>query len=565
MTCVFYKCLLGAFSSINNHTYHCHTEVVFNDYYFSSVAAQLDALLPPTDTNIPVDFYQVNSFFLLPLTVDECSKIIHKMKLTKTGVNSMPVSIFKSISDLIVPVLCKLINLSYDSGIFPDCLKVARITPVYKKGDMSNPTNYRPIASLPYISKIYERSMANRLISFFDKFSIISLSQFGFQKNKSTTDAIEHLTNFIYSNLNNKKSIINVLIDLRKAFDTVNHNLLLQKLYRYGIRGLVHHWFASYLTNRQQYVSVGSKVSSVKPINIGVPQGSILGPILFLIFINDLPSSTVNFTTTLFADDTTLSIANNDYNDLVPILNRELSNVQEWIGKNRVTVNVEKTELMIISNKNTNHNNNQIIFNDEYLKFTDCSMFLGLKLDSKLKFAGHISHICGKIAKNIGIFSKIRYNLPQKARLNFYFSLIFPYISQNIIIWGKAYNCHLEPLIVLQKRMIRLISDSDYLEHTDPLFYRLKILKINDIYKYFAGIYMHKSLKMNKYRTQHSLNTRNRNLAQPVFQSLTLGQQSISYMGPKTWNNFPDDIRCIDSLKVFKIRLRTYLINQYNL
>ena len=534
----------------------------FNNY-FSSVADQLDALLPPTDTYTPTGFGQVNSFYLSPLTEHECTKIIINLKVTKTGIDSMPVSIFKKIADLIAPILCMLINLSFDMGVVPNCLKVARITPIYKKGDKTKPTNYRPIASLPMICKVYERSMANRLISYFDRFSIISLSQFGFQKNKSTTDAILHLLEFIYPNINSSKITLNILIDLRKAFDTVNHKLLIRKLFMYGIRGVPQLWFESYLENRYQYVSVESKTSSIKPINIGVPQGSILGPILFLIYINDLPSCTDNLKTTLFADDTTLSIANKNYEDLIPQINRELSNVQDWIGNNRLTVNIEKTELMIISNKTTNHNDNQIMFNNEYLKFTDCSMFLGLKFDNKLKFANNTNHLAGKIAKNVGLFSKIRHNLPEKARLNFYYSLIFPYLSQNIIIWGKAYGCHLEPLILLQKRMIRLITNSPFLEHTNPLFYRLKILKLEDIYTYFAGIYMHKSLKMGKYKTQHSLNTRNRNLAQPVFQYFTRGQQSISFMGPTTWNILPEDIRGIDSPSLFKSRLKRFLINQY--
>ena len=550
---------------INNVEYTEPSDIAdqFN-VYFSSVAEQLDALLPPSDFNMS-DSSNVNSFYLFPQTVDECNKIIRKLKLTKTSIDSMPVFILKKISDLIAPTLCKLINLSYNEGVFPNCLKVARITPVYKKGDKSNPSNHRPIASLHYISKVYERSMANRLINFLDKFSIISLSQFGFQRNKSTTDAIEHLTEFIYSNLSSKKSTVNVLIDLRKAFDTVNHIILLYKLHRYGIRGVPHHWFASYLRDRHQYVSLGPVSSTIKPINIGVPQGSILGPILFLLFINDLPSCTENLRTTLFADDTTLSIANEKYDHLVPVINRELSNVQNWLGKNRLSINIEKTELMIITNKrNTNHNDDQITFHNEYLKFTECSMFLGLKLDNKLKFADNINILCGKIAKNIGIFSKIRHNLPEKARINFYFGFIFPYLSQNIIIWGKTYDCHLEPLIVLQKRMIRLITDSEYLEHTNPLFYQLKLLKFNDIYKYFASIYMHKSLKLGKYQTQHSLNTRNRDLAQSVTQRLTQGQQSIAHMGPQTWNSLPVEIRRIDDLRIFKLRLKSYLINQYS-
>ena len=143
-----------------------------------------------------------------------------------------------------------LINLSFNTGIFPDPLKIARITPIYKKGEKTNPSNYRPIASLPPLSKIYERGIANRLNSFFDKFNVIHASQFGFQKGKSTSDAIHHLTDYIYSSLNDKKAVLNVQIDLRKAFDTVDQVLLLHKLYQYGIRGTALSLLKSYLSNR---------------------------------------------------------------------------------------------------------------------------------------------------------------------------------------------------------------------------------------------------------------------------------------------------------------------------
>lgn len=444
-------------------------------------------------------------------------------------------------------------------------MKVARITPIYKKGETCDPGNYRPIASLPFISKVYERSMANRLISFFDRFSIISPSQFGFHRHKSTTDAIEHLLEFIYSNLNNKKTTVDILIDLRKAFDTVNHGILLKKLIKLGIRGLPLKWFESYLANRKQFVSVGSKTSTLRTIKIGVPQGSIMGPILFLLFMNDLPNCTQNSMSTLFADDTTLSIADANYDTLVPMVNEEVANVHKWIRENRLTVNIDKTELMLISNKSTNHNNNKVLFDGNYLKFTDCSMFLGLKLDNNLNFSKHIDYIGGKVAKNIWLFSKIRHNLPEKARLNYYYSRIFPYLSQNIIVWGKASACYLEPLVILQKRMICLITNSEFLEHTDPLFSKLKILKLHDIYIYFISIYMHKCLKNGEYQPAHHRNTRYQGQAQPVFQRLAQGQQSVPYMGPTTWNTLPSYLKSITNPITFKTKLKNYLLSQYNM
>ena len=536
----------------------------FNEY-FCSVADNLASELSPPSGNSPCNISRrENSFFLFDATVPEINKIISHLKITKTDLDTIPVKIFKQVSHIISPIVCILINISFMVGKFPDCLKLARVTPIYKKGVKTELGNYRPISSLPFLSKVFERAMANRLVKYLNKYSIIHHSQFGFQKGKSTSDAIHYLTEFIYEQLHLKNSVVNVLIDLRKAFDTVDHELLLYKLSLYGIRGVPLLWMESYLSDRKQYVSIESYSSVHKTIKIGVPQGSILGPILFLIFINDLPLSSETLKTTLFADDTTLSLAHSNYDELVPTINRELSAIHRWTIDNKLTVNVEKTELMLFTNSTSvNYSNNDIALGGEYLKFTDCSMFLGVKLDCGLKFSNHISYISDKISKNIGIFSKIKDNLPLEARKSYYYSFVYPFITYNVISWGHTYSCHLEPIVLLQKRMIRYMTDSSYLAHTNELFYQLGILKFEDVYKYFTCIYMQKALKEGKYRTQHSLNTRNRNLAQSVFHRLTMGQQSLSFMGPKTWNGLPENVRCIDNLSSFKYSLKQYLLRQY--
>ena len=245
-------------------------------------------------------------------------------------------------------------------------------------------------------------------------------------------------------------------------------------------------------------------------------------------------------------------------------MTNELSVIYNWMLNNKLSVNVDKTELMLISNKQTNHSDSDIVMGGENLAFADSSMFLGVKFDNKMKFSEHTEYISRKISKSIGIFSKIKNYLPLDARLNYYYSFLYPYLSYNIIFWGKTYATHLEQLTILQKRMIRFMTDSDYLANTDPLFYQLKLLKLDDIYNYFLCIYMFRALKEGKYQVQHDRNTRNRNMALSSFRRLTPGQQSVSYMGPKTWNSLPNEIKNINKLPAFKNNLKTFLLNQYS-
>ena len=539
---------------------------IFNDY-FSTIATNLDQQIPLNPMS-PMDYMRdgiPHSIFLNPLRFNECRDIINSLKNTVYNRDTLPVKIFKLAKHLLVEPICYLINLSIETGTFPDILKCANVTPVFKNGDCCCVANYRPISVLPYLSKIFEKCIANRITNFIQAKSIITPNQYGFQKGKSTADAILNLMKEIYDALNNKKHHLSIFVDLRKAFDTVNHSILLQKLHYYGIRGIAHAWFKSYLENRQQRVKIGTYVSTPTTLNIGVPQGSILGPILFILYINDLAKASDLTSVILFADDTTLSLQNTDYFNLIRQVNNELESIKVWTTANRLSINVGKTFAMLFTNRLHDFQELPIMFNEEQIELRKAGKFLGITLDDALKFNEHISTICRKVSKTIGIFYKLRSFVNIQTLISLYYSLIYPYIIYCNIIWGGTYSSHLTPLLILQKKIVRIITGADYLAHSNPLFLQAKILKVQDVHKYMLGIYMYKKKLNNSLpAVQHSYNTRGSSVVPSAFQRLTVTQQSVEYSGPKLWNSLPLNVRAAPTLFSFKKALKMHLLSFYN-
>ena len=532
--------------------------------YFSSVGNTLENNLSQTDLN-PLSYIDrnSNSFAIFPVTPQEISSIISNLKNTHTDLNQISVQIFKSVRNIVSAPLAKIINSSFSKGVFPEVLKSAKITPIFKKEDKKQYTNYRPISSLPFISKVYERCMANRLISFFEKFKLFSDKQFGFLKKRSTQDAVFDFTESIYDAIDSLNHNISILVDLKAAFDTVNHEILLKKLERYGVRGHSLQWFDSYLTDRKFRVRIGNSFSDEQTLNIGIPQGSILGPILFIIYNNDLPQVSSILKTTLFADDTNFSLTHKDYDSMVGLLNTELTKIHDWTVANRLTINNTKTELLLFSNRSPIHNNEQVVLNGQFVSYVDHAKFLGIVIDNKINFKNHINYITGKVAKHAGILHRIKNCLPLKTRLTYYNSYVLPYLNYNILHWGSTNPTHLNPLIIIQKRIVRTIAGADYLAHTTPLFRKLNLLKIVDLYKFQAVVDTHLKILKGEYRIEHNVNTRNRNLSKPKFHGKERTIQSIATSGPKLWNSLPPELRSIESIPRFKRQLKTFYVSKY--
>ena len=298
-------------------------------------------------------------------------------------------------------------------------MKIAKITPLFKSGDTVKLSHYRPISVLPVFSKLLERIMYNRVYSHLINHQLLYERQFGFQKNCSAEYAILQLTKEIYESFDENKFTLGVFIDLSKAFDTVNHKILLKKLTYFGIKGVYLDWFKSYLRNRKQFISYNDKSSSILDITCGVPQGSILGPLLFLLYVNDLQKASNIVKPIMFADDTNILFSDKHITSLFSTMNNELKNIQSWFNSNKLSLNASKTKYIFFHSQAHSDNiplklpkleiNTTTIVRESVIKF------LGVLLDENLSWKTHINTIENKISKNLGILYKARLVLNQKS------------------------------------------------------------------------------------------------------------------------------------------------------
>ena len=373
----------------------------FNNY-FTSIAQNLASKIPPSNVN-PLSFinHQPNTFVFFECCESEIVEIINQLKNNKCSLHEIPVHIYKRVADIIAPVIRDLINDSVSNGIFPDLLKTARVVPIHKSGSKQSTKNYRPISILPTFSKIFEKVMYRRLVSFFEKYDLFSPNQYGFRSKKSTTDAIIRFTDQCYTIINDHKTLLSIYLDFSKAFDTIDHTLLCKKLQSYGIRGMTNEWFRSYLHSRNQYVSIQGSRSNVKNLYCGVPQGSILGPLLFIIYINDMQNCT-HLKLIHYADDSTAYLSHDNIDTLCNTVNHELTKIDEWIKANKLSLNTDKTFYSLFTNKKINHIPD-IIMRNHKISQSKSQKFLGVLVDEKLSFKEHINVVSNKISRATGV------------------------------------------------------------------------------------------------------------------------------------------------------------------
>lgn len=562
-------------------------QTIVNEFntFFSKIGKKTNDLVPTSNTtfNSYLTKPTENSFFMNPTNKLEIENAVNHMKpKTSSGIDNISSKTIQNTIYTISEPLAHIFNLSFSKGQFPTDMKTAKIIPIYKSGEKNQFNNYRPISLLPSVSKILEKLVSQRLVSFLNKHKLLYNNQYGFRQKHSTIHPIIQLLNHI-ANENDRPTgdiTLSIFLDLSKAFDTIPHNTLLKKLEYYGIRGTCNNWFKDYLSKRKQQLYAFSKLSTTEQIECGVPQGSILGPILFIIFINDIHLAS-KFKLMSFADDTTVFMSGHNITELVNHANSEINQLFVWLCANKLQLNIKKTKFAIFgpSQKTSRINkienlkiNNQTIeqFGN---KHTEKSIkFLGIQIDETLSWNYHIKYISKKISQGLYILNRVKNFLPKYVLRNLYYTLIDSHLVYGIQAWGDSPA--VEKLFKLQKRAIRIINRAEYRSHTDPLFKQNYILKLKDIHQLHTSLFMYdfnnnnlpesfSNFHINNTGTVH-MTTRQNNLMLTDRPRTNFTLKLPKHSFPRTWNTIDATIRNSKSRNIFKRKLKQSIINKYN-
>ena len=448
------------------------------NHHFVSVGSKL-AQSRPGKKPPKTDHRAHQSMYLFRTNENECLKVIQQLKSKhSSGPDNVSNVVLKSCARAIAPFIAELINISFESGVYPDMLKNAKVIPLYKSGCCKDLNNYRPISLLVSISKIFERVMQRRLYNYLEKYNLLYAKQFGFRKKHCTIDALAELTEIIRMGSKETQNI-SVFLDLKKAFDTLDHSILLDKLETHGVRGIANKWFESYLFNRMQFVEVNGQASDWAKITTGVPQGSVLGPLLFLVYINDIAEAVQFSQVYLFADDTNItSVCSSSAS-----FQNDLSSICDWFLSNKLSVNVDKSSLVNF-NRKRRASTLQVEINKSLLNTNDFCKYLGILVDGNHKFCEHVRYIRFKLARHSGVISKMRHYVPRSILLKYYFCNVKPIVQYGILVYGCTSFTVLEPILVMQRKIIRLIYFKSKLESVSKVFEDKKILTVHELYVY---------------------------------------------------------------------------------
>lgn len=547
----------------------------------SNLAKQITKCNEAIQINEPPE--QGNQLNFKQITADDIKNTISSLKLNvSSGEDIISTNAIKYLcKELIVP-LTYLVNMSITNSIFPTALKKAIVIPIFKQGCKNDINNYRPISLLNTFSKILERILKKQLLSYLEDNKKLSKTQYGFRENLSTSDAIEKITDMITKSLDSGEKTLAIFIDLQKAFDTIDHKILFTKLSKIGMSYTTLNLLKSYMTERTQSVQINKRKSKPLLINHGVPQGSVLGPILFLIYINDICNLDTRGKIISFADDTVILFNEKDWINTYKEAEHGLGLLQNWLKRNCLTLNVNKTKYLTFSK--TARGQPSEDFN---LKLHSCQgiyqknqglsclcptiahsksiKYLGIEIDDNLRWNSHIDVITKKLTRYIYFFRNIRNILNINDIKKVYYALCQSQIEYGITGWGSALSTHTERLNIAQKGVLKTILKVPLRTPTEEIFKNFNVYNVQKLYS--KNILFKLKKNISEYSTaQHKYSTRAKSENILITPSLntSFGQRNNKFHAIKLYNALPNQTKKINEMNIFKTKVKTWLRDQSN-
>lgn len=541
-----------SYLKVNDKKIHDPDEIADKlNNHFSTIGDKLrQKIVTPLNEELKMPEINTNTFFIRPITEQEVKQTILNLKNKNGGIDGINSQILKEIIDIISCPLTYIYNLCIEKEIWPEALKNAEIIPIHKAEEKHLQDNYRPISLISNLAKIFEKLIHKRMMDFFDKNKLLSKRQYGFRKNLSTSDALNHITNLIYNKLDKSDPIAITFLDLAKAFDTVDHKILLDKLYNYGIRGKAYNLITSYLSNRLHRVKVNGKTSKFKTVNTGVPQGTILGPLLFLIYINDMLSELQDGDIISYADDTAIIATGKNWSEVETKMNRYLQIIAIWLALNKLSLNTRKTVYMEFGNYcNSTPKNMNINIQNKTIARVDNTKYLGIQFDSNMKWDIHTMNIYKKKKYLTLVFYELAKIMNTETLYMLYYAFFHSVISYGIIAWGGAYKGRTTCLQRLQTRLLKIINKNNFTQQNYPLNI-LQTFEFNAILRHYTEL---KQLYLDSNKI-----TRNKNLQIPKrHKNISIKNSYIRAL--MLFNKLPNDLKILNSKNIIKRKIKEWI------